>query len=130
MSGWTFWDFTSEIGTNLIRSWLDSKEVPKLAKAKINGRIQAMQGLPKIPEGWVSAYTGYPHLFELRIRYLNVQYRPLGFYGPKTGRWRFTILSGAIEKDDKIPRAVLDATDERRKIVINDPSRAIPHDFG
>ena len=117
-------------GENVIHSWLNSKDVPKAAKAKINSRLQAMQGLQKIPDGWISVYNGYPNLYELRIRYLRAQYRPLGFYGPKTGRWRFTLLSGAIEKNDKIPKSVLDAADERRKIIIDDPPRAIPHDFG
>ena len=100
--------------------------VTKAAKAKINGRIAAMQGLPQFPEPWISAYNGWPKLLELRIVRDGVQYRPFGFYGP--GLRQFSLLTGAVEKG-KVPKRLLEVADERRKIVIADPSRVRPHDF-
>lgn len=123
---WIFYDFITERGENDIHRWLNSNDVPKAAKAKINARIIALQGFPALPEQYVSALKGWPKLLELRIVSNNVQYRPLGFYGPESGR--FALLIGAIEKG-KIPKRLLEIADERRKIVIANPNRIVPHEF-
>src|SRR5712691_12982035 len=93
---WTFLDFFTARGENDILRWLNSNEVPKKAKAKINARIIALQGFPLFPEQYFSAYTGWPGLYELRVVFANVQYRPFGFYGP--GERNFSLLVGGIEK--------------------------------
>lgn len=126
MNPWTFFDFLTERGENDIHRWLNSAEVTKAAKAKINARIIALQGFPIFPEQYISAYSGWPKLLELRIVSNGVQYRPLGFYGPNRGQ--FSLVIGGIEKG-KIPIRLLEAADERRKIVIANPSRIAPHDF-
>jgi len=126
MDSWTFFDFFTERGENDIHRWLKSPEVPKAAKAKINARIIALQGFPLFPEQYISSYTGWPGLLELRIVSNGVQYRPLGYYGPDRGQ--FSILVGGIEKG-RIPRRLLEVADERRKIVDSDPRRVRRHDF-
>ena len=98
----------------------------KGAKAKINARISALQGFPIFPEQYFSAYKSAPGLFELRISFAGVQYRPFGFYGPS--RKQFCLLVGGIEKG-KIPKSLLRIADDRRKVVERDHSRAKPHDF-
>ena len=123
---WTFFDFVSARGTNEIHEWLNSKEVPSGAKAKINARLVTLRGFPVFPEQYLSAYNRWNDLYELRIVYSGVQYRPFGFYGP--GRREFTLLVGSIEKG-RVPKSALTIADERRKIVIADPSRVRPHDF-
>jgi hypothetical protein len=124
MAMWTFYDFLDGGGTNLIRDWLDT--LPDKACAKINTRILFMQAMPVWPEQYISALKGWPELIELRVVSTGNQYRPLGFYGPQ--RRQFTIVYGAIEKG-KLPRRVLEAADERRKIVIADTSRIREHEF-
>ncbi len=126
MNTWTFFDFLTERGENDIHRWLNSAAVTTAAKAKINARIAALQGFPIFPEQYISAYTGWPKLLELRIVSNGVQYRPLGFYGPAKGQ--FSLVIGGIEKG-KIPTRLLEAADERRNIVIADPSRVSAHDF-
>jgi hypothetical protein len=126
MSIWTFSDYVSERGTNEIHQWLNSREVPPGAKAKINARIISLQGFPLFPEQYFSAYKGWDDLYELRVGFGGVQYRPFGCYGPQ--RRQFTILVGGIEKG-KIPKRLLEVADERRKIVHADPTRIIGHDF-
>jgi hypothetical protein len=123
---WTFLDFVSGRGVNEIHEWLNSKNVPKLAKAKINARLVALRGFPIFPEQYFSAYTGWDDLYELRIVYSGVQYRPFGFYGPR--RREFSLLVGGIEKDE-IPKSILEVANERRKIVIANPDRVCPHNF-
>jgi hypothetical protein len=126
---WTFFDYvtvrSSGETVNEIHEWLNSKDVPKKAKAKINARIAALQGFPLFPDQYFSAYKGWDGLYELRIVRGGVQYRPFGFYGPK--QFQFTLLIGSIEKG-KVPESTLKVADERRKIVLADPSRVILHD--
>jgi hypothetical protein len=127
---WTFFNYVTVRASgerlNEIYEWLNSREVPKKAKAKINGRLVALQGFPLFPEQYFSAYKEWDDLYELRIVSSGVQYRPFGFYGPK--QKQFTILIGSIEKG-KVPKSTLKVADERRKIVLADPSRICPHDF-
>ena len=124
MGTWTFYDFRSARGENLIRRWLDG--LPPKAAAKINARILFMQAMLMWPEQYVSSLVGWPELIELRIVSAANQYRPLGFYGP--GRREFTIVLGAIEKG-KIPKRILEVADDNRKIALADASRICEHRF-
>jgi hypothetical protein len=124
MDSWTFYDFVDTRGVNLIREWLNS--LPVKARAKINARMLFMRAMPKWPEQYVSALTGWPELVEFRVVYAGNQYRPLGFYGPK--RREFTLVYGAIEKG-KLPKRVLETADENRKIILADTSRVREHEF-
>ena len=126
MAIWTFSDYVSERGTNEIHEWLNSREVPSGAKAKINARIISLQGFPVFPEQYFSAYRGWDDIYELRIGFSGVQYRPLGCYGPK--KREFTLLVGGIEKG-KIPKRLLEVANERRKVIHADPARVRGHDF-
>jgi hypothetical protein len=126
MDGWTFFDFLNARGENEILTWLNSSEVPKEAKAKINARIITLQGFPIFPEQYFSAYTGWDDIYELRVVYGNVQYRPFGFYGPS--RKQFCLVVGGLEKG-KVPKSLLKIAEARRKIVIANPSQTCRHDF-
>lgn len=127
MRFWTFFDFVSARGSNEIHDWLNSKEVRKEAKAKINARLMALQGMTVFPEQFFSSYRGWDDLYELRIVYAGVQYRPFGCYGPNPRG--FTLLVGSIEKG-KVPKSTLKVADERRKLVFFDPkNRVRPHDY-
>jgi hypothetical protein len=126
MSIWTFSDYVSQRGTNEIHRWLNSREVPGGAKAKINARIITLQGFPFFPDQYFSAYKGWDDLYELRVAFAGTQYRPFGFYGP--ARRQFTLLVGGIEKGS-IPKRLLEVANERRKIVCADPARVTRHDF-
>ncbi|MCX6634509.1 MAG: type II toxin-antitoxin system RelE/ParE family toxin [Acidobacteria bacterium] len=126
MDSWTFFDFVNARGENEIHGWLSSAEVPTGAEAKINARIITLQGFPIFREQYFSAYRGWDDIYELRIVFAGVQYRPFGFYGPR--QRQFSLLIGGIEKG-KVPKRLLEAADERRKIVIADPSRVRIHDF-
>lgn len=119
-------NFRDARGVNEIHQWLNSKAVPKNAKAKINARITALQGFPCFPEQYFSAYNGWDDLYELRIVFCGVQYRPFGFYGP--ARRQFTLLVGGTEKG-RVPRNLLGVADNRRKEVIANADRVCPHDF-
>jgi hypothetical protein len=124
MNPWTFYDFLDGRGGNLIRGWLNS--LPEKASAKIDARILYMQSVRVWPEQYVSALKGWPDLVELRVVSAGNQFRPLGFYGPQRGE--FTLVLGAVEKG-RLPKRVLEAADENRKIVLSDRRRIRQHDF-
>jgi hypothetical protein len=126
MSSWTFNDYLTADGTNKFHEWLNSRDVSVGAKAKINARIVSLRGFTVFPEQYFSAYKGWDDLYELRIVFAGVQYRPFGCYGP--GRWAFTLLVGGIEKG-KVPKSILEVANERRKIVLAHPSRVCLHDY-
>jgi hypothetical protein len=74
----------------------------------------------EIIEKWDSKYfkpvTGYHGIYEIKIRYRNVQYRPLGCYGP--GRKEFTLLIGAKEIGDAfVPKNAPEKAQERCKLI-------------
>lgn len=122
---WTFYDFLEARGVNPIRLWLD--ELPDKARAKINTRILFLMAQAVWPEQYVSALTGWPELIELRIVHANVQYRPLGFYGPE--RREFTLVLGTVEKD-LIPNRILEAADAIRKLILaTGRNRICEHEF-
>src|ERR1700740_2862294 len=101
MAIWAFRDFLDGQGNNLIRPWIDS--LPKKAGAKIDARILVLQASLILPAQYISALKGYEDIFELRVVFGGVQYRPLGTYGP--GSREFTLLIGDGVKG-KAPRSV------------------------
>jgi hypothetical protein len=117
---WTFLEYVNQAGDALFTKWLQDQK--REAQAQIDARILLMRGMaPPWPPKWISAYKGYDKLFELRITFQKIQYRPLGCYGPD--KMEFTLLAGAIEKDWKLPRGVLDAAMDRMKLVLEDRGR-------
>ena len=124
MERWAFLDFVSQRGENQILSWLGS--IPRTAKAKINARIVTLAGCLEFPPQYISAYSGRKGIFELRVGFGGRAFRPLGCY---LSGHRFAILVGAEEKGGKIPTNLLEVADERRKLVIADNGKLVPHDF-
>lgn len=109
-------EFVTGEGQTPFSAWLRGQGED--VQAEIDTRILVMRGMPMWPPKWVRAYKTYDKLLELRIPFKRVQYRPLGCYGP--ARREFTLLSGAIEKDGKIPKAILQSAMDRMKLALED----------
>ena len=118
-------DYVNDRGENEIRLWLNSQSLK--TQTKIDVRLLEMTAMPHWPPQYISAYRGVEHIFELKITRQNVQYRPLGCYGPSPKE--FTLLIGAIEKGGKIPKGTLMSAEDRRKIVLNNRSRVCEHQY-
>lgn len=111
---WTFKCFKSSSGTNEIRKWL--RALPEKDQAKIDARIRQLEILKTLREPYVKPLTGYAGLFEIKVFSGNVQYRPIGCYGPE--RREFTILFGAIEKGNRFePRNAPDTAYARSQLI-------------
>ncbi|HUY39921.1 MAG TPA: type II toxin-antitoxin system RelE/ParE family toxin [Candidatus Binataceae bacterium] len=119
---WTFDDFLDSTGESVIEQWFAKIGVEP--EAFIDRRLKAMMPMIQWPEKWVSKYKG-TNLFELRITFNKVQYRPLGCYAPDHHFW---LLAGAIERG-KIPKSDIDAATQRRRMVLTGAARVREHDF-
>lgn len=120
----TFYDY-KEGDDNLIRSWMNSRDVPKGAKQKLNRRLLHLEALPKgeWKRPFVDTLTGVcDGLFELRASLGGIQYRLLGHHGP--GGKTPTLLHGFIKEDDKISERDCDIARARLERVYGDTDKS------
>src|ERR1035438_3300564 len=97
MNEWLFWDYIDERGVNLIQQRLrDGREVPVKARAKIQRILLQLSGTALWTRPLTSNLDDYAGIVEIRVLWMNVQYRLLGFRGP--GVRQFTILFPAKEQ--------------------------------
>jgi hypothetical protein len=129
MNEWSFLDYTDERLTNPIRDWLmDGRSVPTKARAKIQRILLQLTGTRLWTRPLASNLDGYDGIVEIRVRWMNTQYRLLGFRGP--GERQFTLLVPAIEQDNEfVPGTAPTIAVTRMNVVITDRSRVIEHRF-
>ena len=110
--GWSFYDHLESDGS-CVDAWLQSLDISVRDDVadKLRAMLLAMRPMRTWPEKWFSAYKGRDKIYELRITFKKVQYRPFGCYGP--GRWCFTLIGGSIEKGDAIPQGDLNVLEAR-----------------
>lgn len=124
--GWTFKDALSVAGDNVIRQWLN--EQPLKARMKIDAVLRHLRVCDRLKPPFVKKIKGHEKVFEIVVDSFNVQYRPLGGYGPKDGQ--FTLVMGAIEQNDRIqPPSAFETAEERLEMVANGTIRVIDHDY-
>lgn len=129
MSEWTFLDYLDERGTNPIQDWLrDRQAVPVKAKAKIDRTLLQLAGTRLWVRPLASNLDDYPGIVEIRVRWMNTQYRLLGFRGPSDGQ--FTILFPATERgDDFDPPNAPEIAQRRMRVVEGNWSRTCEHRY-
>jgi hypothetical protein len=130
MDEWSFWDYKDERGINLIHEWLmDRREVPVKARAKIQRILLQLCGTPLWTRPLASNLDDYDDIVEIRVLWMNVQYRLLGFRGPRERQ--FTILFPAKEVGGQfVPLAAPQTAQNRMHLVLGDRSRVCEHNFG
>ena|ERR1700730_5206739 len=125
---WSFADYIERNGGNPFADWMGGA-IPSDAKTAINTRFLQMVAMERWPEKWVSNYEGYAAIFEARIPYNKVQYRPLFMYSIEVRR-QIVLLNGAIEKGGKLtPRSAMSVAHDRRQSLILEPARVTRHRF-
>ena len=114
MALWRFMDYCSPAGNNLIEAWYD--DLLEEAQAEFDATLKTLS----ITEDWRGMsefkHLGQDGLCEIRFKAANVQYRPLGFFGP--GAKCFSIYVGSRKKG-KIydpPDALRLAIERRNKV--------------
>jgi hypothetical protein len=96
---WTFKVFINEKGIDVIDRWLSI--LPLKDRAIIKRRLAYMKKVEVWEPPLVKKLQGKRNdpIYEVRISGINVEYRPLGFYGP--GEKEFTLVIGARKKSGK-----------------------------
>jgi hypothetical protein len=131
MALWTFRDYADERGVNVIEKWVMAIRPPK-KRRKMVGRwdafLEHIQNLERWPFKWFTELQGFPPIFEMKFTVQNIQWRPLGYFGPR--RHEFTFLVGAVEKNDRfVPPTAPEIAVEHKNIIAAEPSRAVSHDL-
>jgi len=133
MALWTFRDYKDQSGNNVIADWVGSIEPPKKRNkviARWDAILEQLQNLeqPVWPRDWFTQLAGFPGIFEMKFTVQNIQWRPLGFFGPR--RYEFTFLIGAIERNDRFhPRDAPSLALKRKGDVEADYNRAEEHNL-
>jgi hypothetical protein len=129
MNAWLFLDYIDERGTNPIQDWLmDKRAVPVKARAKIQRILLQLAGTELWTRPLASNLDDYEGIVEIRIRWMNTQYRLLGFRGPENRH--FSLLVPSVEQDDKfVPPTAPSIAITRMGIVISDRRRIIEHRY-
>src|ERR1035438_198120 len=129
MNEWAFRDFIDR-DRNPIREWLlDKRQVPLKARAKIQRILLQLTGTALWTRPLASNLDDYPGIVEIRIRWMNTQYRLLGYRGP--AERQFTLLYPALEKGDQfVPLNAPEIAPNRMTVVESERSRTVEHSFG
>lgn len=126
-----FYDYIDINDVNVIKVWLDGLK-PK-AKAKLNAKLNALEQMNRTE--WRMPMTEVlkgdkDGLIAVRTEYNRIQYRLLGYDGPRRGE--FTLLICGTEKNNKYePLDIGRKAFERIATVKENPTpRRRRHDFG
>lgn len=124
MKEWNFKVFISLNGDNEILNWIDG--LPINLQARIKRIVAYLETQKDMRSSYFKKYKGHDNIYELRFTANNIQYRPLGCFGPGTNE--FTLLIPAIEKGNKlIPKDAAIKAEERCKLIYRD--RRYTNDF-
>ncbi|MCX6636368.1 MAG: hypothetical protein NT090_15005 [Acidobacteria bacterium] len=112
-------DYCSEAGNNLIEEWYWAQDAH--VRADFDSTLKTLS----ITEDWRGLKEfkmlgrAHPHLGEIRFRTRNVQYRPIGSFGP--GRKIFAIWVGCQKKQNIYdPPNALALAGHRRRLFLNE----------
>jgi len=117
MNRTTIKTFITKRGKDLIQEWI--KCLPKKAQASIDVRIRFLA----LGGNWCRPYAaklgGYDKIWEIRVKSENIQYRPLGCFGP--GENIFSILIGATKKNNRfVPKDAPKIAIKRKQLINQD----------
>ena len=121
---WIFKGYLNDRGENVIDAWYEH-DLPIKAKARFDKILEHFRDSPRT--AWGGTYffplTGYDGIFEVKFTVQNIQYRPLGCFGP--GKAEFTFLIGAREIGNAFdPKNAPGIAAKRREEISKYPNKA------
>lgn len=120
---WTIRCYLDDKRNDVIDAW--RQQQPEELQAKFDERVRYLRAQPR--ERWVRPYFdtlkgNCKGLGEIRFKYNNVQYRPLGFF---SGKLEFTLVFIAQEKGGRFdPLSACEQGLKRKLEIEADRSRA------
>jgi len=124
------YDFVDINGINIIKVWLD--QIAPKTKAKLNTRLNILEQISRAEWGKYNTEVlkgDKDGLIAVKVLYRKIQYRLLGYDGPKRGE--FTLLACGKERNDRYtPLDIGEKSFKRIMEIENNPTaRRTRHDF-
>jgi len=117
MNRTTIKTFVTRRGIDRIQEWI--KYLPTKAQVAIDERIRFLALGGNWSRPYAAKLKGYDSIWEIRVKSENIQYRPLGCFGP--GENVFSILIGAIEKNNRfVPKDAPKIAEKRKQLIYQD----------
>lgn len=117
MSPWTINEFVAGNKRKIFTRWLSGLDVEARERIKALIRRLRVSPIAMWSRPYVAPISSHKGIVELRIKANNIQYRPLGCYGP--GPHTFTILVGSYKKGKQWePQNALKTADKRRPLAL------------
>ena len=116
--GWTFKVYVSQNGRKDVQSAIN--DLDQAIKISFKTRVRYLANTKKIDwhEPDAKKLKGVQDIYEIRFKANQVQFRPLGFFGP--GEQEFTILIWASKKGDVwSPAEAISTAETRRGNILN-----------
>jgi len=110
--------FVRPNGRDTFEEWVTSLNDD--AQERIRGMIRRLSVTKIWGRPFFDVIHGHKGIHEIRVKAKNIQYRPLGCFGP--GPQTFTLLIGASKKGKKVwsPQNAIKTAGKRRKLIYKD----------
>src|SRR5690349_11081282 len=134
MPFWTFWDFVTDSGRNVIQDWIarQPQGTRQRLKAAMNIRLTELELVvgPFDRSHGIGQLRGdaCKGLYEVILKVDKTQFRIIGCYGPSP-RGEFALLAGAIEKDNEFTEPGVCWTAQSRRRLIADRRFIVGHRY-
>lgn len=127
-SKYRLYDFLTNRGRNAILEWVKDSRLSSRDRAMLNQKLTRLSQLDyELAVSTKLLSPIYKSIHKLII-HSDVMLRPMLCRGTLDNDAEYTLLLGAIEKGGKLPEGSKEEADERRTIVLDDPSRRTPHE--
>jgi len=125
---WTLYEFLDTRGRGIIVVWIEDARLQTEAIARLNQKLDllAISGPDLSPQ--LLTGTGERHISKLRVKAPKMQLRPLLCRGPIAPQVEFTLLFGAIERNNTLPKNALRQAVTNRQTILDDPKRRRLHE--
>lgn len=126
---WAFMEYVDDADRGVVSEWISDQSIK--VEVKFHQRLQALSQM-RVDE-WRDPWAKTLHgdgkgLVEIRFKAENVQFRPIGFFGPN--RNQFTILLCAKEIGGKfVPRQACNLAQGRKNEVLEKAYLSRSYDF-
>lgn len=106
---WKFRELQLTEHTGVVSVWLEGLR-PRTRARKVRQTFRArLMGMTPLnrdqwPDSWVKKLKGYDEVFELRFKVLNIQQRPLFFFGLQRFEITFVFPEAEEASDEFVPR--------------------------
>lgn len=126
---WIIYEFLNARGRGIIEEWLEGERFQKAAIIRLNQKLDLLeQSGPELSPNLLAG-TGKRHIYKLKVKAPKMQLRPLLCRGPVSMDTEFTLLLGAVERNNKLlPAAALERAADNRGTILNNPQRRRLHE--